>query len=77
MMAWVKFGVETGEEFEAPAFSTIWRWVGPKVRKGSVYIATFNRRPDDPMALILGKPGWAQSEHSAGQALIDLDQVEP
>src|SRR5205823_1813840 len=25
MMAWVKFAVETGEEFESPVFSNVWQ----------------------------------------------------
>src|SRR5258708_33239815 len=65
MMAFIKFGVESGEEFESPCFSTIWKWVGPKVRKGSVYILTVNRRDDDPQNLIVGRPGFAHSQHSS------------
>jgi DNA polymerase-3 subunit alpha len=76
MMAFVKFAAETGEEFEAPAFANVWKWIGPKVRKGSVYVATFNRKPDDPERLIIGKPGFAQSQHSASQAMINLDEIE-
>jgi DNA polymerase-3 subunit alpha len=75
MMAFVKFGVSTGEEFEAPAFSGVWKWVGPKMRKGSVYIGTFNRKLDEPERLIIGKPGWGHSQHSASQYMINVDEI--
>jgi DNA polymerase-3 subunit alpha len=76
MMAFVKFQAETGEEFEAPAFANVWRYIGPKMRKGSVYLATFNRKPDDPERLIIGKPGFAHSQHSITQSFINLDEIE-
>jgi DNA polymerase-3 subunit alpha len=76
MMAFVKFQAETGEEFEAPAFSGVWKYIGPKMRKGSVYLTTFNRKPDDPERLIIGKPGFAQSQHSVAQSFINLDEIE-
>jgi DNA polymerase-3 subunit alpha len=76
MMAWIKFGTEDGVEFEAPAFANVWQWVGPKVSKGSVYIATFNRKAEEPENLILGRPGFAQSQHSASQSLINVDEIE-
>jgi hypothetical protein len=76
MMAFIKFGTDTGEEFEAPAFANIWQWVGPKIRRGSVFIGTFNRKLDEPENLVLGRPGFAQSAHSAGQALINVDEIE-
>jgi DNA polymerase-3 subunit alpha len=76
MMAFVKFQAETGEEFEAPAFANVWKWIVPKMRKGSVYLATFNRKPEDPERLVIGKPGFAQSQHSASQSMINLDEIE-
>ena len=76
MMAFVKFQAETGEEFEAPAFSTVWKHIGPRLRKGSVYIGTFNRKPDDPERLIIGKQGFAQSQHSALESMLNIDEIE-
>ena len=76
MFAFIKFGTEDGMEFEAPAFSTIWKHVSGTLRKGSVYIGTFNRKLDEPENLVLGRPGFAQSAHSAGQALINVDEIE-
>lgn len=76
MMAFVKFQAESGEEFEAPAFSGVWKWIGPKMRKGSVYLTTFNRKAEDPERLIIGKPGFAQSQHSVSQSFINLDEIE-
>jgi DNA polymerase III alpha subunit len=76
MFAFMKFAVQSGEEFEAPAFSSVWKYVSKLAKKSSVYIATFNRKMDDPAALILGRPGWAQSEKSATQAMINVDSVE-
>lgn len=75
MMAFLKFGVQTGEEFDSPCFSTIWKHVGPKMRKGSVYIGTFNRREDDPLALVVGKPGFSHSTYSALEYMIDVDGI--
>lgn len=76
MMAFIKFAVESGEEFEAPAFSTTWKWIATKCRKGAVYVVTFNRKKDDPQAFIVGKPGWAHSEHSCAQDFINIDEIE-
>lgn len=76
MMAFIKFGTDDGFEFEAPAFANLWTHVGPKCRKGTVYIGTFNRKLDEPENLVLGRAGFAQSAHSAGQALINVDEIE-
>ena len=76
MMAFMKFGTEEGEEFEAPCFANIWQWIAPKVRRGSVYIAIFNKKLEEPENLVLGRPGWAQSSHSAAQALINVDEID-
>jgi DNA polymerase-3 subunit alpha len=76
MMAFVKFGTELGEEFEAPAFANIWQWMAPKARRGSVYITTFNKKVDEPENLVIGRPGWAQSAHSVAQAFINVDEIE-
>jgi DNA polymerase-3 subunit alpha len=75
MFAFIKFATDTGEEFECPAFSTIWKHIKTKVHKGAVYIATFNKKADDPESFILGRPGWAQSAHSAMQCLINVDEI--
>lgn len=76
MMAFVKFQAETGEEFEAPAFANVWKHIAPRIKKGSVYLATFNRKPDDPERLVIGKPGFAHSAHSIAQSMINLDEIE-
>lgn len=76
MFAFVKFGTDDGQEFEAPAFANIWTHIGSKMRKGSVYIATFNRKLDEPENLVVGRPGFAQSQHSALQAMINVDEID-
>lgn len=76
MMAFVKFGAATGEEFESPVFAGIWEHVAARIRKGNVYLAIFNRKLDEPENLVLGYPGWRQSSHSANQALISVDEIE-
>ena len=76
MMAFLKFGTSTGEEFDAPCFSSIWKWIAPKMKKGSVYVATFNRKFDDPQNLVVGKPGFAHSQHSAVGYMINVDEIE-
>ncbi len=75
MMAFVKFGVQSGEEFDSPCFSTIWKHIGSSMRKGSVYIGTFNRREDDPLSLVIGKPGFSHSKYSAVEYMIDVDGI--
>jgi DNA polymerase-3 subunit alpha len=75
MMAFLKFGVESGEEFDCPCFATIWKHIGNRVKKGSVYVATFNRKEEDPFALMFGKPGFAHSARSANDYLIDVDEI--
>ena len=76
MFAFIKFSTDTGEEFECPAFATIWTHIKGKVRPGSVYIGTFNKKLDEPENLLLGRPGWGQSAHSSSQALINVDEIE-
>jgi DNA polymerase-3 subunit alpha len=76
MMAFVKFGVETGEEFDVPCFSSIWKWIGSKTRKGFVYLGTFNKPEGDASNLMIGKPGFAHSMNSAMGYLINLDEVQ-
>lgn len=73
LMAWLKFETVEGKEFEAPAFSTIWKHIAHKMVPGMVYIGTFNRKADDPTGLIVGKPGFAQSIHSALGSMVSLD----
>lgn len=75
MMAFVKFGTQTGEEFEAPCFGNIWRYVSSSVKKGSVYITTFNRKQDDPQSLVVGRPGFAHSAYSCSEYFTNVDEI--
>ena len=76
MFAFMKFATESGVTFDAPAFGNIWQWIGPNVKKGSVYVATFNRTiAEDPESLKVGRPGWQQSSYSARQSMIDVDEI--
>jgi len=76
MFAFIKFATDTGEEFECPAFATTWKHIKQNVHKGAVYIATFNKKLDDPESFVLGRPGWAQSAHSSQQSMINVDSIE-
>lgn len=76
MMAFIKCAVETGEEFDTVCFSSIWRWVAPHVKKGCVYVATFNRKPEDPQNLVLGRPGFQHSQSSAMSYMVNVDELE-
>lgn len=76
MFAFLKFGTDTGEEFEAPCFANIWQHIGARMRRGSVYIMTFNRKLDEPENLVVGRAGWNQSQHSASQSAINVDDIE-
>mgnify|MGYP001580140703 CR=1 FL=1 len=73
LMAWLQFETMEGQEFEAPAFGGIWRYIRGKMMTGVVYIGTFNRKPDDPTGLLVGKPGFAHSAYSASESMISLD----
>jgi DNA polymerase-3 subunit alpha len=76
MFAFVKFATEDGHEFDSPCFANVWKWVRLRIRKGSVYVVTFNRKVDeDPESFVVGKPGWAQSQHSSEQAFINVDDI--
>jgi len=74
-MAFLTFECMDGSELEAPAFSTLWKHVRGFVTPGKVFLVTLSRREDDMERLVVGKPGWAQSVHSATSAFIDVDQV--
>lgn len=75
MMCFLKFGTEDGSEFEAPAFAQMWQYISNRVHKGTVYIGIFNRKIDEPENLVLGRPGFGQSQHSATQSLINVDEI--
>ena len=72
----MKFETQDGQEFEAPCFANLWRYISSKIKKGGVYMIIFNRRQDEPNNLIVGKPGWAFSAHSAGQCVINVDEIQ-
>ena len=76
LFAFIKFATESGLEFEAPAFANVWKHIGPRCRRGSVYVVTVSRKEDDMESVSVGKPGWAQSKHSAEEAFIDVDSIE-
>lgn len=77
LFAFIKFATESGEEFDSICFATIWRHISSRVRKGSVYVTTFNRKIDeDPENLIVGRPGWAHSQYSANEYFVNIDDIE-
>lgn len=76
MMAFLKFGTRDGREFEAPAFSGIWRLVSQVLSKGDLYITTFNRKDDDPQRLIIGQSGWAHTRNQCLRYFIKIDDLE-
>ncbi len=75
MFAFMKFATEEGVEFDSVCFATLWKHIKPRARRGSVYVVTFNRREEDPESLIVGRPGFAHTQHSAADSFIDVDQV--
>jgi DNA polymerase III alpha subunit len=76
MMAFLKFGARSGEEFDAPCFSSVWRYISQRAKKGYVYAVTFNRKPGEDSNVIVGKPGFAHSAHSSEQDFVDIDAIE-
>lgn len=76
MFAFMRFGTPEGLEFEAPAFANIWTHIGQKVRKGAVYVATFNRDIDDnPEGLKVGRAGFAHSAYSIDTSFVNVDEI--
>jgi len=77
MMAFLTFEDKNNVPFDAPCFSTIWKWIKPITKVSSVYLATFNRKlGDEDGGFVVGKPGFAHSMNSAQGYMIDLDSVE-
>jgi DNA polymerase III alpha subunit len=87
LFAFIKFATIDGNEFDAPAFSGVWRYISPTspepfdhespqpCRRGSVYIVTFNRDDDDPESLKVGFSGWRHTKKSVKRAWIDIDSL--
>lgn len=74
MMAFVKFAIESGLEFEAPAFSSVWSTMSKIIKKGNIYLTTFNRKLyEDPKKLIIGRQGWKHSDDAIRSMLINID----
>lgn len=75
MMGFLKFSDRTGHEFEAPAFSGVWKHISKFAKKGEVYLVTFNRKLESPTNLVVGKPGWSHRSADAVTFLLRLDEV--
>jgi len=76
MMAFLTLATYDGAEFDTVCFGTIWKWVRPAVKKGSVYMATFNRKlGEDSENLVVGKPGFAHSMNSAQGYMVNVDSL--
>jgi DNA polymerase III alpha subunit len=76
MMAFLTFETMEGKEFDCPAFSSIWRNISKLVKKGNIYMGTFNRKfGEDPNSLLLGKPGFAHSVTSSQSFMIKVDEL--
>lgn len=87
MFAFIKFATESGTEFDAPAFSSVWKYISPNsteprdsespafCRRGSVYLVTFNRDDEDSDSLKVGFPGWRQTKKSVKKAWVDVDNL--
>jgi DNA polymerase III alpha subunit len=77
LMAFLTFESPDGTEFDCPCFSTVWKHVKPLLRRGKVYLGTFNRKLEDPTNLMVGKPGFGHSAKSAAGYMIDVDEYVP
>lgn len=75
MFAFMKFMTRSGAEFEAPAFASTWKLIKPKAKKNHVYAVMFNRKAEDPQSLIVGKPGFKQTQSMADESFIDVDDL--
>ncbi len=73
--AFLKLADRDGQEVEAPAFANIWETVRGSVRAGDVYIILLHRREDDPLSLVVGKPGWGHTPAQASSYFIPIDSV--
>lgn len=74
-MAFLTLEDRDGVGVEAPAFAVIWEHVMGSVRAGEVYIMTLHRRDDDPISLVVGKPGWKHNAKMAASYFIPIDLV--
>lgn len=77
LFAFLTFETLEGKEFDCPAFSSVWKHMRERVKKSKVYMGMFNRKigGDDSKNLLVGKPGFAQSEKTASRAMIDIDEL--
>lgn len=76
MFSFLTFNTVDGREFDAPCFSTIWKWIKPGMKLGKVYMATFNRRIDeDAEGLVVGRPGFGHSMDSSLNYMVDVDKI--
>ncbi len=76
MFAFMTFETMEGQEFDAPAFSSVWKHLRERVKKSKVYMGMFNRKlGEDAKNLLVGKPGFAQSANSAAKAMVDVDDI--
>lgn len=75
MMAFLKLTDVDGTEFEAPAFSYVWKNVSKFAREGEAYLLTVNHKADRPQNFVVGKPGWVQRTADAMTYMIRIDDV--
>lgn len=79
MFSFLTFSTFDGMEFDAPCFSTIWKWVKPTTKKGNVYMAVFNRKigkdREGAEDLVVGRPGFGHSGASSLKYMFDVDQI--
>ena len=75
MMSFMRFGDHEGAEFDAPCFAGVWCHISEHVKKGGVYVAIFNRKPDEERNLIVGRSGWAHSQHSSMGYMLEIDEI--
>ncbi len=76
LFAFIKLQDRDGNEYEAPAWGTIWPHVRDGVRQGDVYIVVLHRRADDPGAFVIGQPGWGHTARTAASYFIPIDKLE-
>lgn len=77
MFSFLTFSTFDEVEFDAPCFSTIWKWIKPITKKGTVYMAVFNRKlGEEAENLVVGRPGFSHSGASSLKYMFDVDQIK-
>jgi len=77
MFAFLTFETMEGKEFDAPCFSSIWKYIRGTTHVSNVYMGWFNRKfGEDSTNLVVGRPGFAHSQASSMKYMHNIDNIK-